>query len=859
MSKSKIYRICFFIAAGLIPLLVFLAVFMIPKVTQGNYTVLTSDLNGQYINYLVYFRNAILNGENITYSFSSILGGETMALIGYYVLSPLNLLFLVFPVEEVSRVAFYIIALKVLLAGITSACFFGRKNGYALSSLIFSTSYALSGYIFAYFMHMMWLDSFYMLPLVAIGLEKLVSCRKSLMYILTLTYTFIVNYYTGYMVAGFCVIYFAYLLISEEYDFHEVRQSVLKFIFSSLSSGMLSAVTLIPTAISQLGSRETSSSSNFDFTASQYLSKLFTSSFSSSEFSKGAPNIYCGVLILQLVILSLISFGKKYSVRKKIAQILLLSAFILSFTIEKLDLVWHLLSKPHSFTYRYSFIFVFAALIVAQDYFEHKREKLKLWQILLTDVICISMIVFVRKSYLENVDNIGLYIDLLLVLIFSNILYLRNRIDRIKVRYDFIFSALILIIHAGVLYYNASTYMSVFTFDDKSEKGYYNSLVKYVDYVKYHEDDGLYRIEKGSYNTINDSWLLSYNGLSSFSSSDKEFVRNFTADLGYNKSYYWGSYDQGASLAADSLLGIKYFITSKEAEYYDLVIKAGKYAIYKNPYAFEFGFAANKNVKETLLSTERPFENQNRIFSGILGKEVTLFDLVSDFEISSSENVKLSESDSSEYMFSNRNTSKDGIIHIHFKAENNNKYYLFISSTYEPNVRLSVNGVSLGSYLSTNHQGMIELGKFEAMEEVDIAMKMSLSHCGISNIQIASFDEDAFVEAYNESKGNNWSVKEHGNNFIKASISNDEDSTLFLTIPYNSGWKATIDGEKVEIYKLFDTLMGIDLEKGTHEVMLKYEVVGLKLGILVSLLGIALFILIMINDRKEEARKWQTS
>lgn len=59
----------------------------------GNNSLLTIDLNDQYLSFFSYFKD-ILHGEaNMIYSFSKGMGGEMIGLSAYYLLSPFNLLF----------------------------------------------------------------------------------------------------------------------------------------------------------------------------------------------------------------------------------------------------------------------------------------------------------------------------------------------------------------------------------------------------------------------------------------------------------------------------------------------------------------------------------------------------------------------------------------------------------------------------------------------------------------------------------------------------------------------------------------------------------------------------------------------
>ena len=88
---------------------------------------------------------------------------------------------------------------------------------------------------------------------------------------------------------------------------------------------------------------------------------------------------------------------------------------------------------------------------------------------------------------------------------------------------------------------------------------------------------------------------------------------------------------------------------------------------------------------------------------------------------------------------------------------------------------------------------------------------------------------------------------------IAGHIDVKEDGLLFLSIPYAEGWKAVVDGEEAEIVPIQDALMGIRLEKGSHDISLKYTPAGFTLGLAVS--GISVFVIIALIVVSEILRK----
>jgi len=73
---------------------------------------------------------------------------------------------------------------------------------------------------------------------------------------------------------------------------------------------------------------------------------------------------------------------------------------------------------------------------------------------------------------------------------------------------------------------------------------------------------------------------------------------------------------------------------------------------------------------------------------------------------------------------------------------------------------------------------------------------------------------------------------------------------LFLAIPNDEGWHATIDGNETKIETVSAGLMGIMLEKGNHTVKLEFIRPFFKLGIIVSLCFLMLIIGISIYKKK---------
>ena len=77
---------------------------------------------------------------------------------------------------------------------------------------------------------------------------------------------------------------------------------------------------------------------------------------------------------------------------------------------------------------------------------------------------------------------------------------------------------------------------------------------------------------------------------------------------------------------------------------------------------------------------------------------------------------------------------------------------------------------------------------------------------------------------------------------VEGTVNTPTDGTLMVSIPYEDGWHAYVDGEKSEIVQADYGFMALNLTSGSHEITFKFQAPGLRPGILLSLAGWALFL-----------------
>lgn len=103
-------------------------------------------------------------------------------------------------------------------------------------------------------------------------------------------------------------------------------------------------------------------------------------------------------------------------------------------------------------------------------------------------------------------------------------------------------------------------------------------------------------------------------------------------------------------------------------------------------------------------------------------------------------------------------------------------------------------------------------------------------------------------EANDLAKEHMYDIKMTNNGF-RGYISNKGTKLLFISIPYDESWRAYVDSEQTRIYKANEGFMAIKLEGGDHLIEFKYKRPFQFTGIIVSLIGIGILILLMASTK----------
>ena len=89
-----------------------------------------------------------------------------------------------------------------------------------------------------------------------------------------------------------------------------------------------------------------------------------------------------------------------------------------------------------------------------------------------------------------------------------------------------------------------------------------------------------------------------------------------------------------------------------------------------------------------------------------------------------------------------------------------------------------------------------------------------------------------------------FTVTDYSSSSLEGVVDVSDNQTLFLSIPYDSGWKVKVDGKEVKTCRIGDAFLGVKVPSGEHTVSLKYTPPGFSIGWKVSLAAAIIFIVL---------------
>lgn len=826
----------------------------------GSITVMRMDLYHQYGPLFAELYDRIVEHKSLLYSW--ITGGGSSFLGNYlnYLSSPLSFLIFLFDKEDISYAITFIVALKCILSATSFSYYLKKsfnKDNYFLSA--FGILYAFSAYFLAYYWNVMWLDAMIMLPLIALGIEKIFKTGDIKLYTVSLVILFFANYYMGYMCCIFAVLYFFVCFINtysndgklnenavykKKYSTKALMNNVfinrgVKFAFASIIAALICAITLVPVFMILKNSSATSGTFPQTFKSYFDLLDLITSHFALLETtirSSGdnvLPNIYTG--ILTFILLPLFLINNKIKLKEKATYVVLIIFFVFCFNNNCAEYIWHAFHFPNDLPYRYSYMYSFIIAVMGyKTILNFKGIKVK--DIAYTGLAIISFVIICQKFLTNKMTNSTIYATIIFVTLWCGFLFLLKNKNAQKKTVSFVLVTFILCetIISSIVGLPLNQ-------DNKNYKENYKTYTDAINYID-NKDSGFYRTELCYLNTRMDPAYYGYNGISVFSSMAYESYSQLQSSLGMQSNKV-NSYTYNTQTPVYNMMfNIKYLIQTDvslapSSNLYKKIHTTSdkKSNVYESKYNLPIAYCVNSKIDDWVTDEGNPFEIQSDFVKLATGysnvfKPVeynsTDFDAVSGDDVTENGTYWLEKSDSS---------SNYGTETVSLSPTIDGNLYLYVKSSDLKTITVNSEKVS-DITQSMEDAYILDLGYHNKGDEVLVSLDASKMESESTSFDFYCYTADDTVvkNMYNSLAGNSLNVESYSDTTIKGTVNAKENCYLYSSIPYDDGWSVYVDGKKAETFEIGGTLLAIELTPGQHKIEYKYFPVGFLYGIIIS-------------------------
>lgn len=846
----------------------------------GDMTVMRMDLYHQYGPLFAELYDRVIEHKSFIYSWQS--GGGSSFLGNYfnYLSSPLSAIIFLFDRKDISYAITTLVLVKGCLSAGTFAYYLKSSLGrHSYLSASFGVFYSLCGYFLAYYWNIMWLDGMILLPIIVLGIEKIIDGKKPLTYIASLTLLLFSSYYMGYMVCIFSVVYFFVYYISN-HSFadklcptagmkkYSIRKFLnlkfinrgLRFAGASLLSAALCACTLIPVYFILQACSATSDTFPDTFNSYFDLLDLFSSHLAALETtirSSGddvLPNIYCSMLTVILAPLYFVN--KDIKLKEKAMYVLLIIFFVFSFNNNCANFVWHAFHFPNDLPYRFSFIYSFVVLIVAFKG-AMKIKSLRYQDIAIVGMVWMLIIFLYQKDMTSKMSEKTIYISLAFIIVWTGFLLLvkKNKVSNVIVS-----TLVVAITFCEVIVSDSNSF--VFTQAQKDYVAHYDNYTESIDKIK-SQDKDFYRTELTYLDTRMDPCLYGYDGMSTFSSMAYEDYSQTQYSLGmFGNRINSYTYNTQTPLY-NMMYALKYLTKAQSSaelssDYYTQIFKSddSKVKTYKNKYYLPIAFETSSDIKDWSTAEGNPFAIQEQfadLACGVSKMFVPLKYSSTDCDYIDCDDV----TENGTYYFSKMDTDSDyGTVELTVEATTDSDVYIYITSPEIENVNYYFSNEA-NTYQNINEPYIMDLGKHKKGEKITVSLDCGSIDANESYFEIYAYsiDKNVLDSAYDFLNAGKLNVTSYSDTQIDGTIDARYNGTLYTSIPYDEGWSITIDGEEVKPIKIGNSQLACGIVQGKHTVKFKYTPKGMKYGVAISgaaWLGVIAYCLIKRFRKKND-------
>ncbi len=748
-----------------------------------------------------------------------------------------------------------IVMIRVYLVGIAFLIYTKDKKYSNETAVIGSVIYTFSTFLFfSMARHPYFLNSMIIFPIFLLSVEKFILENKKIFFTLMVAILFISSFYYGYMLSIIVLIYGIVLLYKNNKDKKEIIKKVLMALFYAIVGVLISGVVLLPTFEAFLASPR--SGGNLFLYSIEYFSKLPAALISTND--TGNWSIF-GVSSIILIALPLFIHDKK---KNSILYTMLIILFI-PIVIPIVATIFDCMSFPNN---RWIFVLTFVLSLIIMEVID-KKQKVDVKKYIKYIIGYFLLIFIIRfKISVQEIVAAG-FAFLFLYMIAKN-----------KKKYLFI-TVLASVIFNFYFMYDShfGGYIKEFVSRDtttlyKDNNGNTPHLDEAVEFIKSYDKD-FYNIMVYP-SVLNNLGLMNdYNSTSYFYSIVSKNYYNLAKEL-ENQPMQMNeeikNFNQRTRI--NELLNNRYLITTNK-DYHPYgyeVIKSFNDETYvlENKYSTSFAHLYTKSISEDDYEYLSPLQKEDVLLKYQISDKTDYLELANIAKIPYSSSIELN----------NKKVTRDGKINdeiiLDFNDVKNSELYVSITNLHRENdlittfdrnnhsVNVCLNDLCfsewedskyLTAYHIDNSHILVNLGYYDNISgQIKIIFNANGTYT-FDDIEILAVDFSDYANAVNNLNVNLSNFQEEDDALVfDADIK--EDGTLEFTTNYNKYFDIYVDGVKVESKIVNKYFLGCDITKGVHHISLVYKNTLIEKSFYVSLLGIFIFFVIIVVEKRKRCR-----
>ena len=373
------------------------------------------------------------------------------------------------------------------------------------------------------------------------------------------------------------------------------------------------------------------------------------------------------------------------------------------------------------------------------------------------------------------------------------------------------------------------------------------------------DDDGYYRTEQvGSDDEnaadLNRIWDVDQNITSIYSSAYNPDYQTFRQKtFGLEEPFRNGMMQSvSKNPVFQRMMGVRYIVSDSDVPGYTLVKKCGTTGIYQNKDAAPVMYATDHVMTEEEYKKLAFPYNQTAFLE---------YAVVEEHTESSDQNIMTAYAPVSLKMVNNRTTGGAEQKTIQQEGQKQILFLSFRVDNAHPNkdVAVWVNGIrnklSAKDHVYYNENKTFTYAVPLKDGEDTISVIFGKGKYQLSHVQayLGSLPERSELLYQSEIQVDK---KQTEDNVIQGTIHVKKDGWFITSIPYDKHFKMFIDGKETKIQKVNTAFLGCKIESGNHEVKIIYHAPGTITGKILSLIGMAGFLSLLVREKRKNRRKF---